>query len=59
MESAACWCLRGFERAACACDFIDKQIYARILGRKRGESGAVTTGAALMAAWGDTRTISR
>jgi hypothetical protein len=42
--------VRGLERAACACYSIDKQIYARILGRKRGESGGATTGAALLAA---------
>jgi CRP-like cAMP-binding protein len=39
----------GLERAACACYAIDKKIYARILGRKRGRS-AITSGAALLAA---------
>jgi CRP-like cAMP-binding protein len=42
--------VRGLERAACACYAIDKQIYARILGRKRSERGAATTGSALLAA---------
>jgi CRP-like cAMP-binding protein len=41
--------VRGLERAACDCYAIDKQIYARILGRKRGESGTATTGASLLA----------
>jgi CRP-like cAMP-binding protein len=30
--------VRGLERAACACYAIDKQIYARVLGRKRRQS---------------------
>jgi CRP-like cAMP-binding protein len=40
--------VRGLEKAACDCYAIDKQIYSRILGRKR-ESGIVTSGAALLA----------
>jgi CRP-like cAMP-binding protein len=42
--------VRGLERAACECYAIDKKIHARILGRKRPESGTSTTGATLLAA---------
>jgi CRP-like cAMP-binding protein len=42
--------VRGLERASCDCYSVDKKIYARILGRKRRESGRTTTGATLLAA---------
>jgi CRP-like cAMP-binding protein len=35
--------VRGLERAACACYAIDKQIYARILGRKRHSPAPAAT----------------
>lgn len=37
---------RGLERAACDCYGIDKQIYARFLGRKRGAARAISSGGA-------------
>jgi CRP-like cAMP-binding protein len=36
--------VRGLERAACACYAVDKQIYARILGRKRGAAAKNVAG---------------
>jgi CRP-like cAMP-binding protein len=42
--------VRGLERASCECYAIDKKIHARILGRKRPESGTTTTGTILLAA---------
>jgi hypothetical protein len=39
----------GLERASCGCYSFDKQIYARILGKKRGKAGIATTGVALLA----------
>lgn len=44
--------VRGLERASCACYTFDKKIYARILGRKRGESGTAASGNTLRAAAG-------
>ncbi len=41
--------LRGLERAACPCYAIDKQIYARIFGRRSKQAGTATSAATLLA----------